>query len=68
MPTTTFYEQIDIVFEDLFNIYGIDKKLIDAKSKIIKFYLKDTDDDVIVNQLKKKYFKINEVGDIISVN
>ena len=69
MSTTDFYEQIDVVFEKLYSIYGINENLIEAKSKILKFYIEKSDDsDVIVKQLTKKYFKINEYGNVISVN
>lgn len=66
--SNSFYEEIDSVFEVLYNKYGFDKELIFAKELIIKkfIYFNDNNGDNIVKNLKKKNFKINENGLIVS--
>ena len=66
--SNSFYEEIDSVFEVLYNKYGFDKELIFAKELIIKkfIYFNDNNGDNIVKNLKKKNFKINENDLIVS--
>lgn len=66
----TFYEEIDNVFDILYNKYGFDRELIYAKELIIKkfIYFNDNNGNNIVNILKKKNFTINENGYIMTLS
>lgn len=68
--SNTFYEEIDNVFDILYNKYGFDRELIDAKELIIKnfIYFNDNNGNNIVNILKKKNFTINENGYIMTLS
>jgi hypothetical protein len=67
--TVDFYDDIDNIFEKLYNKYGFDEELIEAKNDIIKhfIYINDNNGDNIVTLLKKKNFSIDEKGRINSV-
>ena len=68
--SNTFYEEIDNVFDILYNKYGFDRELIYAKELIIKkfIYFNDNNGNNIVNILKKKNFTINENGYIMTLS
>jgi hypothetical protein len=67
--TVDFYDDIDNIFDNLYNKYGFDEELINAKNAIIKhfIYINDNNGDNIVTLLKKKNFSIDEKGRINSV-
>jgi hypothetical protein len=67
--TVDFYEEIDIIFEKLYDKYGFEDELISAKNTIIKhfIYINDNNGNNITTLLKKKHFSIDEKGRINSV-
>lgn len=67
--TVDFYEEIDNIFEKLYDKYGFDEELIDAKNAILKhfIYINDNNGNNITTLLKKKNFSIDDKGRINSV-
>jgi hypothetical protein len=71
MNKNNSYEELDEIFNKLYNKYGFDEVIIDAKQNIIKIIDKLIDYDFrnneITSQLKKKCYNINEEGFIVSL-
>ena len=63
-----FYQQIDIIFDNLFEKYGYTDELLEYKSKLIEVY--ESESYMIPQELMKKiqvrYFRIDKEGAISS--
>jgi hypothetical protein len=63
-----FYQQIDIIFDNLFQKYGYTDELLEYKNKLIEVY--ESESYMIPNELMKKiqvrYFRMDKEGAISS--
>lgn len=69
MDMNNYYDKIDEIFENLFDIYGYNDNLIDSKKNLIDFYEKMNQNKCLyirdVNE--KKYFTINEKDELVQI-
>lgn len=69
MTVETFYEQIDIVFDRLYEKYGLTDELIQHKQDLLEIYDKENEYRCkhIMDKLKVRHFYIDENGYVKSV-
>jgi hypothetical protein len=71
MIECNYYEQLDCLFNKLYEKYGLEEDIISIKNDIIKIIDNLIDYDYkysndITSQLKKRNYKIDENGFIVS--
>jgi hypothetical protein len=62
MPIESFYEQLDVIFDDLYNEYGLIDELIQYKHVLISAYEKEHSYRNAYNTQKEKNWYIDENG------
>jgi hypothetical protein len=66
MPIESFYEQLDIIFDDLYSKHGLLDELIQYKDVLITAYEKEHSYHNVYNTQKEKNWYIDENGCIKS--